>query len=58
MNKLKAMPEGITVAQFRDLVQGNRKTCVPLLELFDAQGITKRQGDVRVITEKGRSMTG
>lgn len=54
VNKLKTAPEGITVAQFRDLVEGNRKTCVPLLELFDAEGITERRGDVRVITEKGR----
>jgi selenocysteine-specific elongation factor len=56
MDKLKAVPEGITVAQFRDLVGGNRKTCVPLLELFDAEGITERRGDVRVITEKGRTL--
>jgi hypothetical protein len=57
MDKLKAVPEGITVARFRDLVEGNRKTCLPLLELFDAEGITERRGDVRVITEKGKALT-
>lgn len=56
LDKLVAVPEGITVAQFRDMVEGNRKTCVPLLELFDAEGITERRGDVRVITEKGRAL--
>jgi selenocysteine-specific elongation factor len=56
MEKLKAAPKGITVAQFRDLVDGNRKICIALLTLFDAEGITERQGDVRVITEKGRTL--
>jgi selenocysteine-specific elongation factor len=56
MDKLKAVPEGITVAQFRDLVEGNRKICIALLTLFEAEGITERQGDVRVITEKGRTL--
>jgi selenocysteine-specific elongation factor len=56
MDKLKAVPEGITVAQFRDLVEGNRKICIALLTMFDAEGITERQGDVRVITEKGRTL--
>jgi selenocysteine-specific elongation factor len=58
VDKLKTTPGGITVAQFRDLVEGNRKTCVPMLELFDAEGITERRGDVRVITEKGRNLAG
>jgi selenocysteine-specific elongation factor len=57
IDKLKTAPEGITVAQFRDLVEGNRKICVPLLELFDAEGITERRGDVRVITEKGKTLS-
>jgi hypothetical protein len=43
------------VAGFRDLVSGNRKICLLLYTLFDGEGITERRGDVRVITEKGRS---
>ncbi len=52
---LAARPEGMTVAQFRDLVSGNRKICLLLYALFDSEGVTERRGDVRVITEKGRA---
>jgi selenocysteine-specific elongation factor len=38
----------ITVGQFRDLVNGNRKICLLLLARFDSERITKRVGDVRV----------
>ncbi len=50
---LASRPDGLTVAQFRDLVQGNRKICLLLYTLFDSEGITVRRGDVRVLTEKG-----
>ena len=56
--QLAETPEGLTVAQFRDLVDGNRKMCLLLFALFDAEGITERRGDVRVITEKGRGLGG
>lgn len=46
--------EGITVAGFRDLVDGNRKICLLLLSRFDGEGVTIRKGDYRYITEKGR----
>ncbi|MHC4405158.1 MAG: SelB domain-containing protein, partial [Planctomycetota bacterium] len=46
--------EGMTVAEFRDLVSGNRKACLALLSLFDAEGVTRRVGDRRVLTRKGR----
>jgi len=46
--------EGSTVADFRDLIGGNRKICLLLLNLFDSEGITVRKGDYRHITEKGR----
>jgi selenocysteine-specific elongation factor len=46
--------EGCTVADFRDLIGGNRKICLLLLNLFDSEGITVRKGDYRHITEKGR----
>lgn len=45
---------GLTIAAFRDLVNGNRKICLLLCNLFDDEGWTRREGDVRVLTEKGR----
>lgn len=38
---------GITPAQFRDLIGTSRKYALPLLEWFDAANITIRDGDVR-----------
>lgn len=46
---------GITVAQFRDLINGNRKMCLLLLAQFDREGITVREGDFRYLTEEGKS---
>jgi selenocysteine-specific elongation factor len=46
---LTLRPEGVTVAQFRDITGGNRKICLLLLAQFDAEKITRRQGDVRVL---------
>ncbi len=37
----------MTMADFRDLLQTSRKYAVPLLEWFDARGITLRDGDYR-----------
>lgn len=37
----------ITMAEFRDLIGTSRKYAVPLLEWFDATGVTVRAGDVR-----------
>ena len=56
LGELKRKPEGLTVAQFRDLVSGNRKICLLLYSLFDSEGITERKGDVRVMTEKGKKL--
>ncbi|GAC1443336.1 MAG: selenocysteine-specific translation elongation factor [Vulcanimicrobiaceae bacterium] len=39
----------ITMAAFRDLVGTSRKYAVPLLEWFDATGVTIRSGDVRLL---------
>jgi selenocysteine-specific elongation factor len=39
----------ITVADFRTLTGTSRKYAVPLLEFFDATGVTLRTGDVRVL---------
>ncbi len=39
----------IDVSTFRNLIATTRKFAVPLLNYFDTQGITIRQGDVRVL---------
>jgi selenocysteine-specific elongation factor len=41
--------DGLTVAQFRTLTGTTRKYAVPLLEFFDAAGLTQRDGDRRVL---------
>jgi selenocysteine-specific elongation factor len=43
----------MTMAQFRDLIGTSRKYAVPLLEWFDARGITVRSGDLRMLRSKG-----
>ncbi|MCP4680572.1 MAG: selenocysteine-specific translation elongation factor [Deltaproteobacteria bacterium] len=48
-------PKGISVATFRDLVSGNRKICLLLFSIFDAEGIISRVGDVRMLTKKGEA---
>jgi selenocysteine-specific elongation factor len=40
-------PEGVTVSRFRELLGTTRKYALPLLELFDSRGVTRRDGDVR-----------
>ncbi|HXM08276.1 MAG TPA: SelB C-terminal domain-containing protein, partial [Candidatus Acidoferrum sp.] len=39
----------MTAAQFRDAVGTSRKYVVPLLEFFDATGVTVRDGDQRAL---------
>ncbi|MEO6914118.1 MAG: SelB C-terminal domain-containing protein, partial [Candidatus Baltobacteraceae bacterium] len=39
----------MSMAEFRDLVGTSRKYAVPLLEWFDARGITVRSGDFRML---------
>lgn len=45
--------EGITVAEFRDLIGSSRKYVVPMLEYFDKKRLTRRVGDTRVLTKQG-----
>lgn len=45
---LASNPEGLTVAEFRDLVGGNRKICLLMFAQFDNEGTTRRDGDRRV----------
>jgi selenocysteine-specific elongation factor len=40
---------GMSVAQFRTLTGTSRKYAIPLLEFFDATGVTLREGDLRVL---------
>ncbi len=54
LKKLSTIKEGLTVAEFRDLIDGNRKICLLLLARYDTEGITIRAGDYRIISEKGR----
>jgi selenocysteine-specific elongation factor len=43
----------ITLARFRDLLGVGRKTAQLLLERFDADGLTRRIGDERVLRKRG-----
>jgi selenocysteine-specific elongation factor len=47
---------GLTVAQFRTLIGTSRKFAVPLLEFFDATGVTLRNGDERVLRPSAPKM--
>jgi selenocysteine-specific elongation factor len=40
---------GVTVSAFRERLGTSRKYALPLLEWFDQQGVTRRQGDVRTL---------
>ena len=52
VRELEEVPR-ITLARFRDLLQTSRKTAQLLLERFDADGITRRVGDERVLRRAG-----
>jgi len=42
----------ITVSQFKELIgNASRKFAVPLLQYFDAQSVTERQGEKRILSE-------
>ena len=41
-------PEGVTVSLVRERLGTTRKHVVPLLNLLDAQGVTRRRGDLRI----------
>jgi selenocysteine-specific elongation factor len=50
--------ERLTMAEFRDLIGTSRKYAVPLLEWFDARGLTVRVGDDRMLRGKGGDGSG
>lgn len=43
-----ANTDAVTVADVRELLGSTRKYVVPLMEWFDARGVTRRRGDTRV----------
>jgi selenocysteine-specific elongation factor len=45
---LQAHPKGVTVAIIRDRLGTTRKFILPLLAHLDANGVTRRRGDLRV----------
>jgi len=45
---LRAQPDGVTVADVREALGTTRKWAVPLLNILDARGITRRRDDVRI----------
>jgi selenocysteine-specific elongation factor len=42
----------ITLARFRDAIGTTRKYAVPLMEWFDATGVTVREGDLRALRDE------
>ena len=44
--------DGITLAEFRDALGVGRKTAQLYLERFDADGVTRRVGDARVLRRR------
>jgi len=46
---LTSHEEGASAADLRDALGVSRKYAIPLLEYFDAQGVTKRVGEVRTL---------
>lgn len=45
---LAERPDGATVAEVRDALGTTRKHALPLLNLLDAEGVTRRRGDLRI----------
>jgi len=48
-----SQPDGVGVGGFRDLLGASRKLCLLLFALYDAEGMTRRVGDVRILTAAG-----
>ena len=45
----------VTLARFRDLIGAGRRAAQLLLERFDADGVTRRVGDARVLRRRARN---
>jgi selenocysteine-specific elongation factor len=53
--RARTAPPGLTVSSFREGIGTSRKYALPILEFFDARGITRRQGGVRLARTEERS---
>ena len=42
----------LTVSAFREALGTTRRCALPILEMFDASGLTRRQGNVRVLRRR------
>lgn len=49
--RLRQSGKGLTVAEIRDLLGTTRKFAVPFCEYLDQVGVTRREGDLRVLKE-------
>ncbi len=49
---LEQNPQGITIAQCRDLIKGNRANALLILDWLDNTGVTLRKGNFRFLTKK------
>lgn len=52
LRELGADEYRFTASEFRDRMGTSRKYAIPLLEFFDARGLTVRQGDTRVLARR------
>jgi selenocysteine-specific elongation factor len=50
--KLAGGGPGLTVAEIRDLLGTTRKYAVPLCEYLDRVGVTRREGDLRLLAQQ------
>jgi selenocysteine-specific elongation factor len=46
------LPDGFSVAEFRDELEITRKHAIPLLEWLDGNGVTRREGEGRVVRRR------
>ncbi len=49
--------KGIVLGDYRDLLNTSRKIALVLLDAFDRQGITKKDGDIRIFTGAGAELS-
>lgn len=51
LDTVRELPSSFSVAEFRDATQSSRRLAIALLEFFDRQGWTVREGDSRRVAE-------
>jgi selenocysteine-specific elongation factor len=56
--RLASGSPGLTVAEIRDLLGTTRKYAVPFCEYLDRVGVTKREGDLRVLAAANPTTVG